>query len=141
LPWALADDAFEERGIKDIQVTAPSNSLHLKWKLYMLNMPVFRRAVHTAEGIRSAQWPFPPNSIPMFPCPAVATTSERNQVMDHSRADIFERYYISVKVKRDMQSAVATAMSTTVSGDAANAVHFCWQNAGKERWPTNSARV
>lgn len=35
----------------------------------------------------------------------VATTSERNQVMSHSRADIFERYYISQKVKRDVQSA------------------------------------
>ncbi|KMP09339.1 hypothetical protein CIHG_06231 [Coccidioides immitis H538.4] len=36
---------------------------------------------------------------------SVATTSERNQIMGHSRADIFERYYISVKVKRDVQSA------------------------------------
>ncbi|PGH36147.1 hypothetical protein GX50_01002 [[Emmonsia] crescens] len=34
----------------------------------------------------------------------VATTSERNQVMGHSRADIFEWYYISQKVKRDVQS-------------------------------------
>ncbi|OJD21124.1 hypothetical protein ACJ73_07535 [Blastomyces percursus] len=35
----------------------------------------------------------------------VATAAERNQVLGHSRADIFERYYISQKVKRDVQSA------------------------------------
>lgn len=35
----------------------------------------------------------------------VATTSEHNQVMGHSRADIFEWYYISQKIKRDVQSA------------------------------------
>lgn len=35
----------------------------------------------------------------------VATAAERNQVLGHSRGDIFERYYISQKVKRDVQSA------------------------------------
>ncbi|KAL2360741.1 hypothetical protein RJZ56_006378 [Blastomyces dermatitidis] len=35
----------------------------------------------------------------------VATTAEWNQVLGHSRADIFERYYMSQKVKRDIQSA------------------------------------
>ncbi|KAK2732633.1 hypothetical protein FQN57_002594 [Myotisia sp. PD_48] len=35
----------------------------------------------------------------------VATTSEHNQVMGHSRAEIFEQYYISQKAKRDVQSA------------------------------------
>ena len=58
LALALADDAFEARGIKSvedvlrIQVPAPRNSLQLKWKPQMLNIPVFRRAVNTAEGIR-----------------------------------------------------------------------------------------
>ncbi|EER41744.1 FluG domain-containing protein [Histoplasma capsulatum H143] len=58
LALALADDAFDARGISSvedvlrIQVMTPRNSLHLKWKPHMLNVPVFRRAVHTAEGIR-----------------------------------------------------------------------------------------
>ncbi|EDN08839.1 FluG domain-containing protein [Histoplasma capsulatum] len=158
LALALADDAFDARGINSIEdvlrirVMAPRNSLHLKWKPHMLNVPVFRRAVHTAEGIRISPDKALPydtfnqylqrlgrnagfehkltpycirrgtanavdseyyyrhlhtfiNGVLMFPRPAVATTSERNQVMGHSRADIFERYYISVKVKRDVQSA------------------------------------
>ncbi|OJD24587.1 hypothetical protein ACJ73_04052 [Blastomyces percursus] len=159
LALALANDAFDARGIINpvegvlrIRVMAPRNSLHLKCEPHMLNIPVFRRAVHTAEGIRIS----PDQALPydafnqylqrlghnarfehkltpycirrgtanavdseyyyrrlhtfiqrrlMFPCPAVSTTSECNQVMGHSRADIFERYYISVKVKRDVQSA------------------------------------
>ncbi|OJD11662.1 hypothetical protein ACJ73_09496, partial [Blastomyces percursus] len=58
LALALADDAFDAKGINSVEdvlrirVTAPRNSLHLKWKPNMLNIPVFRRAVHTAEGIR-----------------------------------------------------------------------------------------
>ncbi|OJD10206.1 hypothetical protein ACJ73_09890, partial [Blastomyces percursus] len=156
LALALADDAFDAKGINSVEdvlrirVMAPRNSLHLKWKPNMLNIPVFRRAVHTAEGIRIS----PDKALPYdtfnqflqrlgrnagfehkltpycirrgtanavdseycistlfidcvltFPCPAVATASERNQIMGHSRADIFERYYISMKVKRDVQSA------------------------------------
>ncbi|OJD22352.1 hypothetical protein ACJ73_06295 [Blastomyces percursus] len=137
LALALADDAFDARGINSVEdvlrirVMAPRNSLHLKWKPHMLNIPVFRRAVHTAEGIRIS----PDKALPydifnqylqrlgrnagfehkLTPycirrgtanaVDTVATTSECNQVMGHSRADIFERYYISVKVKRDVQSA------------------------------------
>ncbi|OJD09861.1 hypothetical protein ACJ73_10049 [Blastomyces percursus] len=58
LALALADDAFDARGINSVEdvlrirVMVPRNSLHLKWKPHMLNIPVFRRAVHTAEGIR-----------------------------------------------------------------------------------------
>ncbi|EDN03649.1 hypothetical protein I7I51_05473, partial [Histoplasma capsulatum] len=137
LALALADDAFDARGINSVEdvlrirVMAPRNSLHLKWKPHMLNIPVFRRAVHTAEGIRiSPDKALPYDTFNQYlqrlgrnagfehkltpycirrgtanAVDTIATTSERNQVMGHSRADIFERYYISVKVKRDVQSA------------------------------------
>ncbi|KAL2364863.1 hypothetical protein RJZ56_002210 [Blastomyces dermatitidis] len=134
---ALADDAFEARGIVSVEdilrvrVPAHRNSLHLKWKADMLDVPVFRRAIHTAEGVRIS----PDKALPydilnqylqrlgrnagfenkLTPycirrgtanaVDTVATPSERNQIMGHSRADIFERYYISMKVKRDVQSA------------------------------------
>ncbi|OAT11875.1 FluG domain-containing protein [Blastomyces gilchristii SLH14081] len=134
---ALADDAFEARGIVSVEdilrvrVPAHRNSLHLKWKADMLDVPVFRRAMHTAEGVRIS----PDKALPydilnqylqrlgrnagfenkLTPycirrgtanaVDTVATPSERNQIMGHSRADIFERYYISMKVKRDVQSA------------------------------------
>ncbi|EEH03246.1 FluG domain-containing protein [Histoplasma capsulatum G186AR] len=58
LALALADGAFEARGINSIEdvllirVQAPRNSLHLRWKPHMLNTPIFRRAIHTAEGVR-----------------------------------------------------------------------------------------
>ncbi|KGQ01277.1 hypothetical protein PAAG_12048 [Paracoccidioides lutzii Pb01] len=127
LPLALDDDAFDASGIKSVEdvlrirVTAPRNSLHLKWKPHMLNIPVFHRAIHAAEWIRIS----PDNALPydafnqylqrlernsgfehkLTPycirrgtanrVDIVATTSERNQVMGQSRADIFERYYIS----------------------------------------------
>ncbi|ODH50301.1 hypothetical protein GX48_03573 [Paracoccidioides brasiliensis] len=98
-----------------------SQLLHLKWKPHMLNIPVFRRAVHAAEGIQIS----PDKALPydtfnqylqrlgrnagfehkLTPycirrgtanvVDTVATTSECNQVMGHSRADIFEHYYIS----------------------------------------------
>ncbi|OJD26331.1 hypothetical protein ACJ73_02290 [Blastomyces percursus] len=137
LALALADDAFDARGINSVEdvlrirVMAPRNSLHLKWKPHMLNIPVFRRAVHAAEGFRiSPDKALPYDTFNQYlrrlgrnagfehklesycirrgtanTVDTVATTSERNQVMGHSRADIFERFYISVKVKRDVQSA------------------------------------
>ncbi|OAX85254.1 hypothetical protein ACJ72_00376 [Emergomyces africanus] len=136
LALALADDAFDARGINSvedvlrIQVMTPRNSLHLKWKPHMLNIPVFSRAIHTTERIRiSPDKALPYDTFNQYlqhlehnaefehmltpycnrrgtanAVDTVATTSERNQVMDHSRADIFKRYYISVKVKRDVQS-------------------------------------
>ncbi|OJD27699.1 hypothetical protein ACJ73_00909 [Blastomyces percursus] len=137
LALALADDAFDAKCINSVEdvlcirVTAPRNSLHLKWKPNMLNIPVFRRAVHTAEGIRiPPDKALPYDTFNQFlqrlgrnagfehkltqycirrgtanAVDTVATASERNQIMGHSRADIFERYYISMKVKRDVQSA------------------------------------
>ncbi|KAN0071789.1 Protein of unknown function (DUF3435) domain containing protein [Elaphomyces granulatus] len=52
-----------------IQVTAPRNCLHLKWKPHMLNIPVFRQAIHTAEGIRI----FPDKALPRGTANAVDT--------------------------------------------------------------------
>ncbi|EEH18019.2 hypothetical protein PABG_00582 [Paracoccidioides brasiliensis Pb03] len=101
-----------------------SQLLHLKWKPHMLNIPMFRRAVHAAEGIQiSPDKALPYNTFNQYlqhlgrnagfkqkltpycirrgtanAVDTVATTSERNQVMGHSRVDIFEHYYISVKV-------------------------------------------
>ncbi|OJD26944.1 hypothetical protein ACJ73_01667 [Blastomyces percursus] len=58
LALALADGAFEAQGINSVEdvfrirVQAPRNSLQLKWKQSMLNVPIFRRAMHTTEGVR-----------------------------------------------------------------------------------------
>lgn len=58
LALALADHAFQAQGIhsaEDIfQIEVPSyrNSLQLRWKAEMLSVPIFRRAVRTAQGIR-----------------------------------------------------------------------------------------
>ncbi|PGH23708.1 hypothetical protein AJ80_02314 [Polytolypa hystricis UAMH7299] len=137
LALALADQAFEAQGINSsedvFRIAVPSyrNSLQLRWKSEMLDVPVFRRAVHTAQGMRIScngalpydafnqylqrlgrnaglEEPLTPYCIRRGTANAVddvATTAERNQVLGHSRADIFERYYIAEKVKRDVQSA------------------------------------
>jgi hypothetical protein len=54
---ALADDAFMARGIQSaadifrIEVPGHRNSLQLKWKPEVLNVPIFRRATHTAQSL------------------------------------------------------------------------------------------
>ncbi|ODH47577.1 hypothetical protein GX48_06317 [Paracoccidioides brasiliensis] len=60
------------------------------------------------KGKRSKSQPYTqtrPLGLGMSIAPHVATAAERDQVLGHSRADIFERYYISQKVKRDVESA------------------------------------
>jgi hypothetical protein len=53
----LADDAFLARGIESaadifrIEVPAHRNSLQLKWKPEVLDIPIFRRTVYTAQGL------------------------------------------------------------------------------------------
>ncbi|OJD23960.1 hypothetical protein ACJ73_04688 [Blastomyces percursus] len=61
LALALADGAFEAHGINSVEdvfrirVQASRNSLQLRWKQSMLNVPIFRRAVHTTEESGSPQ--------------------------------------------------------------------------------------
>ncbi|TPX19903.1 hypothetical protein DIZ76_017697 [Coccidioides immitis] len=137
LALALADQAFEAQGINSsndiFQIAVPPyrNSLQLRWKPDILDVPVFRRTIRTAQGIRVSpdralpydvfnqylqrlgrnaglEDPLTPYCIRRGTANAVddvATAAERNQVLGHSRADIFERYYISQKVKWDVQSA------------------------------------
>ncbi|EEH48781.2 uncharacterized protein PADG_04860 [Paracoccidioides brasiliensis Pb18] len=60
------------------------------------------------KGKRNKSQPYTqtrPLGLGMSIAPHVATAAERDQVLGHSRADIFERYYISQKVKRDVESA------------------------------------
>ncbi|EEH22257.2 hypothetical protein PABG_04468 [Paracoccidioides brasiliensis Pb03] len=60
------------------------------------------------KGKRNKSQPYAqtrPLGLGMSITPHVATAAEREQVLGHSRADIFERYYISQKVKRDVESA------------------------------------
>lgn len=58
LVLALADDAFEAQDINSVEdvfrirVQAPRNSLQLKWKPSVLDVPIFCRAVHTTQGLR-----------------------------------------------------------------------------------------
>nr|KMM73308.1 hypothetical protein CPAG_09597 [Coccidioides posadasii RMSCC 3488] len=136
LALALADQAFEAQGINSsndiFQIAVPPyrNSLQLRWKPDILDVPVFRRTIRTAQGIRVSpdralpydvfnqylqrlgrnaglEDPLTPYCIRRGTANAVddvATAAERNQVLGHSRADIFERYYISQKVKWDVQS-------------------------------------
>ncbi|OJD25540.1 hypothetical protein ACJ73_03093 [Blastomyces percursus] len=137
LALALADQAFQAQGINSpedifrIEVPRYRNSLQLRWRSEMLDIPVFRRTYHTAHGVRVSpdralpydafnqclqrlgrnaglEEPLTPYCIRRGTANAVddvATAAERNQVLGHSRADIFERYYLSQKVKRDVQSA------------------------------------
>ncbi|EDN08104.1 predicted protein [Histoplasma mississippiense (nom. inval.)] len=132
LSLALADRAFEAQGINSpedifhIEVLPYRNSLQLRWRSEMLKIPAFHRTVHTAHGVRiSPDRALPYDAFnqylqrlgrnagleePLTPyCirrgTANAVDAERNQVLGHSRADIFERYYLSQKVKRDVQSA------------------------------------
>ncbi|EDN08847.1 hypothetical protein I7I51_00505 [Histoplasma capsulatum] len=137
LSLALADRAFEAQGINTpedifrIEVPPYRNSLQLRWRPEMLDIPIFRRTYHTAHGVRISpdralpydafnqylqrlgrnsglEEPLTPYCIRRATANAVddvATAAERNQVLGHSRADIFERYYLSQKVKRDVQSA------------------------------------
>ncbi|QSS61773.1 hypothetical protein I7I51_03950 [Histoplasma capsulatum] len=114
-----------------IEVLPYRNSLQLRWRSEMLKIPAFHRTVHTAHGVRISpdralpydafnqylqrlgrnaglEEPLTPYCIRRGTANAVddvATAAERNQVLGHSRADIFERYYLSQKVKRDVQSA------------------------------------
>jgi uncharacterized protein DUF3435 len=54
----LADHAFMAHGINSaedifrIEVPPHRNSLQLKWKPEKLNVPIFRRTMHTAQGLR-----------------------------------------------------------------------------------------
>ncbi|EER43199.1 FluG protein [Histoplasma capsulatum H143] len=138
LAWSGASlGSFEAQGINSledifcIEVPPYRNSLQLRWRSEMLNIPVFRRTYHTAYGVRVSpdrallydvfnqylqrlgrnaglEEPLTPYCIRRGTANAVddvATTAERNQVLGHSRADIFERYYLSQKVKHDVQSA------------------------------------
>ncbi|KAH0545274.1 hypothetical protein FGG08_000573 [Glutinoglossum americanum] len=110
LALAFADDAFEAEGVYSLEdifrlnIEAPRNSLQLKWKHLRLDSPIFRRTVRISDGIRIS----PDKALQRGTANAVdgvATTAERNQVLGHSRSDIFLRYYISERVKRDVQSA------------------------------------
>lgn len=55
---ALADHAFTARGINSaedifrIEIPPHRNSLQLTWKPEKLNVPIFRRTMHTAQGLR-----------------------------------------------------------------------------------------
>ncbi|QSS59407.1 hypothetical protein I7I51_08842 [Histoplasma capsulatum] len=144
LALALADRAFEAQGIDSpedilrIEVPPYRNSLQLRWRSEMLDIPIVRRTYHTAHGVRISpdralpydafnqylqrlgrnaglEDPLTPYCIRRGTANAVdgkllrlilhVLDPERNQVLGHSRADIFERYYLSQKVKRDVQSA------------------------------------
>lgn len=58
LALALADQAFEAQGINSpedifrIAVPPYRNSLQLRWKPEMLDIPVFRRTIRTVQGMR-----------------------------------------------------------------------------------------
>ena len=60
LALAIDDNAFEAPELKSpehiyrIKVSRPRNSLHLRWKESILDTPVFRRSVHSADGIRTS---------------------------------------------------------------------------------------
>ncbi|KAL9049391.1 MAG: hypothetical protein Q9162_007245 [Coniocarpon cinnabarinum] len=136
LALALADEAFEAgiRSVEDIyrlRVTGGRNSLELRWKESMLDVPVFRRLVSSKEGITTSstraltynvfnkslrdlgqraglRWPLTPYCLRRAAGNALdgqATEAERNQAMGHSRSDIFLKYYIQQQVKADVQSA------------------------------------
>lgn len=56
---AIVDDAFEHEviSIKALfqkRVLPPRRSLHLKWKKEMLKVPIFRQAVPSPQGVRTA---------------------------------------------------------------------------------------
>ncbi|OJD21830.1 hypothetical protein ACJ73_06825 [Blastomyces percursus] len=116
LALALADDAFDARGINSVEdvlrirVTAPRNSLHLKWKPHMLNIPVFRRAVHAAEGIRIS----PDKALPYDTFNQYLQRLGRNAGFEHKltpycirrgTANAVDTVATTMKVKRDVQSA------------------------------------
>jgi hypothetical protein len=60
LSLALADDAFEARNlttpeaILGVRVPAIRESIQLRWKKTMLDVPIFRRAVRATAGIRTS---------------------------------------------------------------------------------------
>ncbi|KAI9785817.1 MAG: hypothetical protein M1816_008209 [Peltula sp. TS41687] len=117
--------------IYNLQVPTNLNSIQIKWKPDMQDKPIFRRATRTADGIRisldkalaydtcnknlkrlgrSAGFS---DNVTLY-ClrrgvanvvDGVATDAERNQILGHSRAEIFQKYYLSQRVKRDVQSA------------------------------------
>ncbi|OJD24725.1 hypothetical protein ACJ73_03904 [Blastomyces percursus] len=70
LALALADRAFEAQGINSpedifhIEVPPYQNSLQLRWRSGMLDIPVFRRTVHTAHGVRISPDRALPQSVP-----------------------------------------------------------------------------
>ncbi|KAI9777504.1 MAG: hypothetical protein M1816_004709, partial [Peltula sp. TS41687] len=122
---------FKPEDVYNLRVPAHLNSIQIKWKPGMQDKPIFRRALRTADGIRisldkalaydtgnknlkrlgrSAGF----NDNVTLYClrrgvanvvDDVATTAERNQILGHSRAKIFNKYYLSQRVKRDVQSA------------------------------------
>ena len=61
------------------------------------------RMLYLVRLFRSS-WPYETLTINLTPVD-VAITSIRSQVLGHSRADIYERYYQSQKVMADVQSA------------------------------------
>ncbi|OJD13734.1 hypothetical protein ACJ73_09169 [Blastomyces percursus] len=117
--------------LDDVHRLALTWFLQLRWKPDILDVLVFRRTIRTAQGICVSPDRELPYDVfnqylqrlgrnagledPLTPycirrgianvVDDVAAAAERNQVLGHSRANIFERYYISQKVKRDVQSA------------------------------------
>ncbi|KAF8250945.1 hypothetical protein K440DRAFT_113864 [Wilcoxina mikolae CBS 423.85] len=107
------------------------NSIEFQWKESILNTPVFRRTEHTVNGTGISPYrclsdkvfrdqlrrlglsagfkdiltPYAIRRGTGNAVDSVATSAERNQVMGHSRDDIFLRHYISQTVKVDVQSA------------------------------------
>lgn len=117
--------------IYNLRVPAHLNSIQIKWKPGMQDKPIFQRAIRTADGIRISldkaltydtcnknlkrlgRFAGFSDNVTLY-ClrrgvanvvDDVATTAERNQILGHSRAEIFNKYYLSQRVKRDVQSA------------------------------------
>lgn len=57
---ALADDAFEAPSIRcaedvyRLKVPDSRNSIHVRWKKSMGDVPIFRRSVRTKDGIATS---------------------------------------------------------------------------------------
>ncbi|KAI9763324.1 MAG: hypothetical protein M1840_000589 [Geoglossum simile] len=103
----------------------------LPWKESILNVPVFRRSIRSEDGIRVS----PNQALPYFDfhyslkqlgratgflqtittycirratgnaIDGAASTAVRNLIMGHSNSQIFEQYYLSRRVRQDVQAA------------------------------------
>ncbi|KAI9763720.1 MAG: hypothetical protein M1839_006318 [Geoglossum umbratile] len=117
--------------LQTFQVPSHLQSLPLQWKESMLEIPVFRRAVSEGGQVitsptKALQYatianqnlrlgkstgfkdPFRFYCLRRGAANAInkiATTAERNQIMGHSRAEIYDKYYINQVVGTDTQSA------------------------------------